>query len=62
MAGGQIWKGMTPKPKPTPEVMKLFFMLNSIEHKILNAHKYEKSRNSAFFRARISLECYFSCS
>ena len=24
----------------SPEVIKLFFMLNSAEHEILNAHKY----------------------
>ena len=40
---------MTPKPKPTPEVMKLFFMLNSIEHKILNAHKYENIKKFTIF-------------
>ena len=34
---------------------KTFFMLNSAEHEILNAHKYKK-------RAQISIECYFSCS
>ena len=37
---------------PGPEVIKLFFMLNSAEHEILNAHKYEKSRSSAIFRFR----------
>ena len=25
-----------------PEVIKLFFVLNSVEHEILNAHKYKK--------------------
>ena len=31
-----------------PEVIKLFLMLNSVEHKILNAHVFKISRNSAF--------------
>ena len=25
-----------------PKVIKLFFILNSVEHEILNAHKYKK--------------------
>ena len=41
---------------------KTFFMLNSIEHKILIAHKYENSKKFSIFQAQISLECYFSCS
>ena len=41
---------------------KTFFMLNSADYEIINAHRYEKSRNSVFFRAQISLEYYFSCS
>ena len=32
-----------------PQGYKTFFILNSVEHEILNAHKYKKiSRNSAF--------------
>ena len=27
--------------KSGPEVIKLFFVLNSLEHEILNAHKYK---------------------
>ena len=27
---------------------KTFFMLNSVQHEILDAHKYKISRNSAF--------------
>ena len=27
---------------------KTFFILNSVKHEILNAHKYKISRNSAF--------------
>ena len=32
-----------------PEVIKLFFMLNSVEHKILNAHKYKNIKKSNSF-------------
>ena len=31
-----------------PRGYKTFFMLNSVEHEILNALKYKISRNSAF--------------
>ena len=31
--------------QPGPEVIKLFFMLNSAEHEILTAHKYSNSQN-----------------
>ena len=41
---------------------KTFFMLNSAEHEILNAHKYKNIKNFSIFRAHISRECYFSCS
>ena len=37
-------------------------MLNSAEHRILNAHKYKKCKKFSFFHAQRSLECYFSCS
>ena len=37
-----------------PEVIKLFFMLNSTEHEILNAHKYETIKKSSFFQTQIS--------
>ena len=41
---------------------KTFFKLNSAEHEILNAHKYENIKNfSFFFQAQISLESYYSC-
>ena len=36
------------------------FMLNSIEHKLLISHKYEKIKKFSIFPAQISLECYFS--
>ena len=38
-----------------PEVIKLFFMLNSVEHEILNAHNKNIKKNSAFFRAQIRM-------
>ena len=31
---------------------KTFFMLNSVEHEILNAHKYEDIKKFSFFRLR----------
>ena len=45
-----------------PRGYKTFFMLNSPEHEILNAHKYENINKVSIFQAQISLECYFSCS
>ena len=45
-----------------PRGYKTFFMLNSVEHEILNAHKYENIKKFNNFQAQISLECYFSCS
>ena len=47
---------------PWPRGYKFFFMLNSLEHENLNAHKYENINKFSIFRAQISLECYFSCS
>ena len=35
--------------KTGPEVIKLFFMLNSVEYEILNAHKYKNMKNTFFF-------------
>ena len=35
-------------------------MLNSVEHEIFNAHKYKDIKKFNFFKAQISLECYFS--
>ena len=34
--------------KSVPEVIKLFFMLNSVEHKILKAHKYKNIKKVGF--------------
>ena len=45
-----------------PQGYKTFFMLNSVEYEILNAHKYENVKKFSIFQAQISLECYFSCS
>ena len=42
-----------------PRGYKTFFMLNSIEHEILNAHKYKNIKTFGFLQALISLECYF---
>ena len=41
---------------------KTFFVLNSAEHEILNAHKYESIKKFSIRQAQISLECYFTCS
>ena len=35
-------------------------MLNSVEHEILNAHKYKNIKKFGLFKAQLSLECYFS--
>ena len=42
-----------------PRGYKTFFMLNSIEHEILNAHKYKNIQKFGIFQAQISLQCYF---
>ena len=39
---------------------KTFFMLNSAEHGILNAHKYKSTKEFRHCHAQISLKCYFS--
>ena len=38
---------------------KTFFVLNSVEHEILNAHKYKNIKKFGLFKAQLSLECYF---
>ena len=48
--------------EPGPEVIKLFFVLNSVEHEISNAHKYKNIKKFSFCQAQISGEGYFSCS
>ena len=47
---------------PWPRGYKTFFMLNSAQHVILNAHKYKSIEKVSIFQAQISLERYFSCS
>ena len=39
----------TEKVKPGSEVIKLF-MLNSVEHDLLNAHKYKDIKKFGYFR------------
>ena len=43
-----------------PRGYKTFFVLNSVEHEILNAHKYKNIKKIGLFKAQLSLECYFS--
>ena len=60
-----ILKEINPKLnqlRPGPEVIKLFFMLNSAEHEILNAHKYENIKKFSTFQAQlIKPRTLFSC-
>ena len=35
--------------KTRPQSYKTFFMLNSVEHEILNAHKYKNIKKFIFF-------------
>ena len=46
---------------PGPEIKKKF-MLNSAEHEILNARKYQNTKKFSISQAQISLGCYFFCS
>ena len=48
------------KMKIWPRGYKTFFVLNSAEHEILNAHKYKNIKKFGLFKARLILECYFS--
>ena len=43
-----------------PRGYKAFSILNSVEHEILNAHKYKKIKKFGLYSAQMSLECYFS--
>ena len=45
------------RSKKQARVYKTFFMLNSAEHKILNAHKYQNTTKLSIFQAQVSLEC-----
>ena len=42
-----------------PRGYKTFFILNSVEHEILNVHKYENIKKFSIFQAQISLDWYF---
>ena len=46
--------------KSWPQGYKTFFMLNLVEHEILNAHKFKNIKEFGLFNAQLSLECYFS--
>ena len=50
----------TPVSQTRPRGYKTFFVLNSVEHEILNAHKYKNIKKFSLFKAQLSLECYFS--
>ena len=39
---------------------KTFFMLNSVEHEILNAHKYKNIKKFGLFRVRLAKNAIFS--
>ena len=53
-------KGLLNQTPPTrPRGYKTFFMLNSVEHEILNAHKYKNIWKFGFFKAQICLKWYF---
>ena len=43
-----------------PRGNKTCFMLKSVEHEILNAHKYNSIKKFGSFSAQISLDCHFS--
>ena len=45
--GSHIW----------PRGYKTFFVLNSVEHEILYAHKYKNIKKFGLFKAQLSLEC-----
>ena len=50
----------TVQTKIRPRGYKTFFVLNSVEHEILNDHKYKNIKKFGLFKAQLSLECYFS--
>ena len=55
-----IEESQAPAKGPGPQVIKLFFMLNSVKHEILNAHKYKSIKKFGLYLAKISLDCYIS--
>ena len=56
-----LWKQSKSDINRAPEY-KTFFMLNSVEHEILNSYKYKKYQEIQLFQAQVRGECYFSCS
>ena len=52
---------LTDDQEPWARGYKTFFMLNSVEHEILNAHKYKNVKKFSVFQTQISREYYFSC-
>ena len=46
--------------RPGPRGYKTFFVLNSVEHEILNVHKYKSIKKVGLFKAQLSLESNFS--
>ena len=55
-----IWCCMTHVLYTRPRGYKTFFVLNSVEHDLLNAHKYKNIKKFGIFKVHVSLECYFS--
>ena len=43
-----------------PRDYKTFFVLNSVEHEIFDAHKYKNIKKFGVCSGQISLKCYFS--
>ena len=43
-----------------PRGYKTFFVLSSVEHEIVNAHKYKNIKKCGLFKVQLGLECYFS--
>ena len=54
-AEGEFWL-----KKNRPRGYKTFFVLNSVEHEILNAHKYKNIKKCGLFKVQLGQECYFS--
>ena len=51
---------VTDQHQNSPRGYRTFFVLNSVEHEILNTHKYKNIKKFGLFKAQLSLECYFS--
>ena len=50
------WKKLIYKKTTMAQSYKTFFVLNSVEHEILNAGKYKNIKKISIFQAHISLE------